>query len=61
MNTNWTVPVDSIKTVECFYCGNTGDVEWAGEHLAEKKYYLLPQNKLKAPRGAQFKVIEKVL
>lgn len=57
---NWTVPVETIKTVQCIYCGGTGDAKWAELHLAEKQYWRLPASKLKNKRGTQFVVIEKV-
>jgi hypothetical protein len=59
MKTHWTTPVERIKTVQCIYCGDTGSVEWAGKHLEEKKYHLLPTSKLKSRRGHQFNVIER--
>ena len=61
MKTYWTIPVERIKTVKCIYCDATGDVDWAGNHLAEKKYYLLPESKRKSKYPShQFNVIEKV-
>lgn len=57
---NWSIPEDTIKTVKCLYCDETGNTKWAEEHLKEKKYYKLPESELKVRRGTQFIVIEKV-
>ena len=53
MKLQWTIPEEKILTVECRFCGETGDLTWAEKHLKEKKYY-----KSLKTRGWQFTVIE---
>lgn len=60
MKMNWSVSEETIKTVKCLYCDQTGNTKWAEKHLKEKKYYKLPMSELKNQRGIQFVVIEKV-
>jgi hypothetical protein len=68
VKTKWTIPVENIKTVKCLFCEDkTGDVEWAGIHLAETGHHLnwfTKNNKYfngkKSQPGTQFVVIEKV-
>ena len=59
VKTEWTIPVESIKTVKCIYCDESGNVEWAGLHLAKKQYWKLPMAEQKNKRGYQFVVIER--
>lgn len=59
MRVRWTVPESTIAEAICIYCNETGDVEWTNQHLKEKKYYLLPKDKLKNRRGVQFVVTKK--
>ena len=33
----FTVPLNTIKTVKCWFCEETGDVNWVSNHLT--KYY----------------------